>query len=319
MIIKIILANPRGFCAGVNRAINIIEKIIKIYSIPVYVKHELVHNDYVIHQLLQKGVVFVNAINEVPDGAVLVFSAHGVSKKVREQAKIKNLIIFDATCPLVAKVHAEVAYASRNNMEVILIGHIRHPEVEGTIGQYTNLRSDKGIYVIISELDAWSLQVHDPDNLFFATQTTLSVDDTSRIIFILRHRFPNIIGPRKDDICYATFNRQNAIKKLGCMVDMILVIGSMTSSNSQRLMELACRTVKFAYLINDADSIKEDWLYDIGSIGITAGASVPEVLISAVIKKLHILSVDVCTVTEMPGEREDIFFNIPKSLMDVTQ
>lgn len=318
MIINIILANPRGFCAGVQRAINIVEKIIQAYGTPVYVKHELVHNDYVVNQLLSKGVVFIDTVDEVPDGSVLVFSAHGVSKKIREETKSRDLIVFDATCPLVAKVHAEVAYASRNNMEVILIGHIGHPEVEGTIGQYTNLASDRGIYVVESESDAWSLKVHHSDDLFFVTQTTLSVDDTEKIISILRKRFPNIVGPKKCDICYATFNRQNALKQLALITDIIFVIGSSSSSNSTRLVELARRIVKCAYLINNANEIKKDWLYDTYNIGITAGASVPDILISEVIEKLRTFSVDVLTVTEMLGQKEDIFFDIPKNLMNST-
>lgn len=315
-MVNIILANPRGFCAGVRRAINIVERIIQVYGVPVYVKHELVHNDYVINHLLQQGVIFVDTVNEVPDRSILVFSAHGVSKKVREEAKIKDIKIFDATCPLVSKVHAEVAYASRNDMEVILIGHIGHPEVEGTIGQYTNLKTNKGIYVIKSESDAWSLQVRDPDKLFFVTQTTLSIDDTSRIVLILRKRFPHIMGPRKNDICYATFNRQNAVKRLALVADMIFVIGSVTSSNSKRLIELAYRIKKgLAYLINNADDIRAEWLLrnsNVRNIGITAGASVPDILVSAVIKKLRAFCVDDCVVTELFGEQEDIFFDIPK-------
>lgn len=292
------------------------EKIIEIYGTPVYVKHELVHNDYVINQFLKKGVIFINSINEVPDGSILVFSAHGVSQKIREQAKIRDLIVFDATCPLVAKVHAEVAYASRNKMEVILIGNMGHPEVEGTIGQYTNLECNKGIHVIESEFDAWSVQVNCSDSLFLVTQTTLSVDDTSRIITILRKRFPNIIEPRKNDICYATFNRQDALKKLALITDVIFIIGSNTSSNSKRLVELAYRVVKFAYLINNADMMKKDWLHGMRNIGITAGASVPDILISEVIEKLHTFSTEVVTVTEMFGQKENVFFDIPKNLID---
>lgn len=319
MIIKIILANPRGFCAGVHRAINIVEKVIKIYSAPIYVRHELVHNDYIVHQLLQKGVIFVNTVNEVPNGSVLIFSAHGVSKKVKEEAKIKNIIIFDATCPLVAKVHAEVAYASRNNMEVILIGYVGHPEVEGTVGHYTNSNLDKGIYIITSESDAWSVQVNYPDNLCFVTQTTLSIDDTLTIISILRKRFPNIIGPRKNDICYATFNRQNALKRLALVTDIIFVIGSSTSSNSKRLIELAHRVTKCAYLINNADEIKETWLYGKRNIGITAGASAPDILISKVIQKLYTFSTNNFSIVEMSGETEGIFFDIPKNLMNLNK
>lgn len=311
------MANPRGFCAGVRRAIDIVEKIIKIYGIPIYVRHELVHNDYVINSLSKKGVIFVNTVDEVPNGSILVFSAHGVSKKIKEQAKIKNLIVFDATCPLVTKVHLEVFRASLNEMEVILIGHSGHPEVEGIIGQYV-VGLYHRIYIVESESDAWSIQVHCPDNLFFVTQTTLSVDDTSKIISILRQRFPNIIGPKKSDICYATFNRQNALKKLAEMVDIILVIGSHTSSNANRLFELACRIAKkCAYLINYASDIQKNWLYAINSIGITAGASVPDILISDIIDKLYTFNIDSLTITEMSEQKENVFFNVPESLIKI--
>lgn len=302
-----------------RRAIDILEKIIKIYGTPIYVRHELVHNDYVVNQFLEKGVIFINAINEVPNGSVLIFSAHGVSNKIREQAKIRDLIVFDATCPLVSKVHLEVRRASRDNMEVILIGHSGHPEVEGTLGQYTNIKLNRRIYLVESEIDAWCVQVNCPDNLFFVTQTTLSIDDTSKIIAILHRRFPNIVGPRKNDICYATFNRQNALKKLVLVTDVILVIGSNTSSNSMRLIELAGHLKKCAYLINDADDIQKNWLYNVYNIGITAGASVPDILISKVIDKLHAFNIGLFTVTEMSEKKENIFFDVPKNLMKLEQ
>ncbi|URJ23602.1 4-hydroxy-3-methylbut-2-enyl diphosphate reductase [Blochmannia endosymbiont of Camponotus sp. C-003] len=309
---KVVLANPRGFCAGVNRAINIVDKSIQTYGTPIYVRHELVHNSYVVAQLSNKGVIFVEQLDEVPNGSVLVFSAHGVSKRIREQAKIKNLIVIDATCPLVTKVHKEVALANRNNMEVILIGHSGHPEVEGTMGQYVPINSEQKIYLVESQSDAWSVQVNHPNHLFFVTQTTLSIDDAAEIIAILNRRFPNILGPRKNDICYATFNRQNALKNLALAVEMIFVVGSMASSNSVRLMELARRIGKSAYLIGHANDIQRNWLYGINNIGITAGASAPDILVLQVIEKLRLLSPDHVVVEEMVGQEENIFFDIPK-------
>lgn len=275
-------------------------------------RHELVHNSYVVAQLSNKGVIFVEQLDEVPNGSVLVFSAHGVSKRIREQAKIKNLIVIDATCPLVTKVHKEVALANRNNMEVILIGHSGHPEVEGTMGQYVPINSEQKIYLVESQSDAWSVQVNHPNHLFFVTQTTLSIDDTAEIIAILNRRFPNILGPRKNDICYATFNRQNALKNLALAVEMIFVVGSMASSNSVRLMELARRIGKVAYLIGHANDIQRNWLYGINNIGITAGASAPDILVLQVIEKLRLLSPDHVVVEEMVGQEENIFFDIPK-------
>ncbi|URJ29682.1 4-hydroxy-3-methylbut-2-enyl diphosphate reductase [Blochmannia endosymbiont of Camponotus modoc] len=309
---KVVLANPRGFCAGVNRAINIVEKTIQIYGTPIYVRHELVHNDYVVTQLSKKGVIFIERLDEVPNGSVLIFSAHGVSKKIREQSKIKNLIIIDATCPLVTKVHKEVSRANRNNMEVILIGHSGHPEVEGTMGQYISTNSGQKIYLVESQSDAWSIQVNHPNHLLFVTQTTLSIDDTAKIIAILNKRFPNIVGPRKHDICYATFNRQNALKNLASTVEMIFVVGSITSSNSVRLMELARRIGKITYLISHANDIQKNWLCGVNNIGITAGASAPDILVLQVIEKLRVLSTDHVVVEEMIGEEENIFFDTPK-------
>jgi len=276
------------------------------------VRHELVHNDYVVTQLSKKGVIFIERLNEVPNGSVLIFSAHGVSKKIREQSKIKNLIIIDATCPLVTKVHKEVSRANRNDMEVILIGHSGHPEVEGTMGQYISVNSRQKIYLVESQADAWSIQVNHPNHLFFVTQTTLSIDDTAEIIAILNKRFPNIMGPRKNDICYATFNRQNALKNLALMVEMIFVVGSITSSNSVRLMELGRRIGKITYLISHANDIQKNWLRGVNNIGITAGASAPDILVLQVIEKLRVLSTDHVVVEEMIGEEENIFFDTPK-------
>ncbi|WP_159715522.1 4-hydroxy-3-methylbut-2-enyl diphosphate reductase [Blochmannia endosymbiont of Camponotus nipponensis] len=309
---RVILANPRGFCAGVNRAIKIVERAILKYGAPIYVRHELVHNDYVVTQLSEKGVIFIERLDEVPNGSVIIFSAHGVSKKVREQAQVKKLIIFDATCPLVTKVHMEVSRADRNDMEVILIGHSGHPEVEGTMGQYISKNSGGKIYLVESQSDAWLLQVNNPNHLFFVTQTTLSVDDAANIIAILRKRFPNIMSSRKTDICYATFNRQNALKDLALMVDMIFVVGSKKSSNSVRLIELAHRIGKIAYLIGHANEIQGDWLRGINNIGITAGASAPDILVDQVVEKLRILSKDFLVVEEIMGQEEHVFFDIPK-------
>lgn len=306
------MANPRGFCAGVNRAINIVEKAIQVYGTPIYVKHELVHNDYVVNRLSKKGIVFIEQINDVPNGAVLIFSAHGVSKKIRKEAKIKNLVILDATCPLVTKVHMEVARANRNDMEVILIGHAGHPEVEGTMGQYISNNSGRKIYLVESRSDAWFLKVNYPNNLFLVTQTTLSIDDTAEIVTILHKRFPNILSPRKNDICYATFNRQNALKNLALTVDIIFVVGSRMSSNSMRLIELAHRIGKIVYLISHANDIQKDWLRGMNNVGITAGASAPDILVYQVLDKLRTLSKDHLVVEEMIGQEENMFFSIPK-------
>ncbi|WP_331828743.1 4-hydroxy-3-methylbut-2-enyl diphosphate reductase [Candidatus Blochmannia sp. SNP] len=309
---KVVLANPRGFCAGVNRAISIVEKAIQAYGTPIYVKHELVHNSYVVNKLSKKGIIFIEQINEVPNGSILIFSAHGVSKKIREEAKIKKLVILDATCPLVTKVHMEVSRANRNDMEVILIGHAGHPEVEGTMGQYIPKNSGRKIYLVQSRSDALLLQVNYPNNLFLVTQTTLSIDDTAEIVTILHKRFPNILSPRKNDICYATFNRQNALKNLALTVEIIFVVGSRMSSNSMRLIELAHRIGKIAYLISHANDIQRDWLHGINNVGITAGASAPDVLVHQVLNKLRILSKDHLVVEEMIGQEETMFFNTPK-------
>lgn len=308
---QILLANPRGFCAGVDRAISIVERALEIYGAPIYVRHEVVHNRYVVDSLRERGAIFIEEIAEVPDGSILIFSAHGVSQAVRAEAKTRELtMLFDATCPLVTKVHMEVARASRKGTEAILIGHAGHPEVEGTMGQYSNPQG--GMYLVESPEDVWKLQVKNEYNLCFMTQTTLSVDDTSDVIDVLRERFPNIIGPRKDDICYATTNRQEAVRNLAAQADLVLVVGSKNSSNSNRLAELAQRVGKPAYLIDSAADIQEAWLQGVGNIGVTAGASAPDVLVQEVISRLKILGGK--EVHELSGREENIVFEVPKEL-----
>ncbi|CAI1594970.1 4-hydroxy-3-methylbut-2-enyl diphosphate reductase [Serratia bockelmannii] len=314
---QILLANPRGFCAGVDRAISIVERALELYGAPIYVRHEVVHNRYVVDSLRERGAVFIEEIAEVPDGSILIFSAHGVSQAVRAEAKARDLtMLFDATCPLVTKVHMEVARASRRGTEAILIGHAGHPEVEGTMGQYSNPKG--GMYLVESPEDVWKLQVKDESNLCFMTQTTLSVDDTSDVIDALRQRFPSIIGPRKDDICYATTNRQEAVRNLAGDADVVLVVGSKNSSNSNRLAELAQRVGKPAYLIDSAADIQETWLSEARNIGVTAGASAPDVLVQEVISRLKALGG--LDVHEISGREENIVFEVPKELrVDVRQ
>jgi len=314
---QILLANPRGFCAGVDRAISIVERALELYGAPIYVRHEVVHNRYVVDSLRERGAVFIEEIAEVPDGSILIFSAHGVSQAVRAEAKARELtMLFDATCPLVTKVHMEVARASRRGTEAILIGHAGHPEVEGTMGQYSNPKG--GMYLVESPEDVWKLQVKDESNLCFMTQTTLSVDDTSDVIDALRQRFPSIIGPRKDDICYATTNRQEAVRNLAGDADVVLVVGSKNSSNSNRLAELAQRVGKPAYLIDSAADIQESWLSAARNIGVTAGASAPDVLVQEVISRLKALGG--LDVHEISGREENIVFEVPKELrVDVRQ
>ncbi|HEY0207447.1 4-hydroxy-3-methylbut-2-enyl diphosphate reductase [Acerihabitans sp.] len=307
---RILLANPRGFCAGVDRAISIVERALEIYGAPIYVRHEVVHNRYVVDSLRASGAIFIEQLDEVPDGSILIFSAHGVSQAVRAEAKSRDLTVFDATCPLVTKVHMEVARASRKGTEAILIGHTGHPEVEGTMGQYSN--PNGGMYLVESPADVWRLQVKDTGNLCFMTQTTLSVDDTSDVIDALRERFPLIIGPRKDDICYATTNRQEAVRELSADADVVLVVGSKNSSNSNRLAELAQRVGKPAYLIDTAADIQEDWLRGINSIGVTAGASAPDILVREVIERLQSLGGQ--GAEELIGREENIVFEVPKEL-----
>ncbi|WP_340610431.1 4-hydroxy-3-methylbut-2-enyl diphosphate reductase [Xenorhabdus bharatensis] len=308
---QILLANPRGFCAGVDRAISIVERALELYGAPIYVRHEVVHNRYVVDNLRERGAIFIEEISDVPDGAILIFSAHGVSQAIRAEARSRNLtMLFDATCPLVTKVHMEVARASRKGKEAILIGHAGHPEVEGTMGQYNN--PEGGMYLVESPEDVWKLQVKDENNLCFMTQTTLSVDDTSDVIDALNARFPNIIGPRKDDICYATTNRQEAVRDLATDADVVLVVGSKNSSNSNRLAELAQRMGKPAYLIDSAEDIKEEWVDNISAIGVTAGASAPDILVQQVIERLKNLGAK--TVNELHGREENIVFEVPKEL-----
>lgn len=307
---QILLANPRGFCAGVDRAISIVENALAIYGAPIYVRHEVVHNRYVVDSLRERGAIFIEQISEVPDGAILIFSAHGVSQAVRNEAKSRDLTVFDATCPLVTKVHMEVARASRRGEESILIGHAGHPEVEGTMGQYNN--PEGGMYLVESPEDVWKLNVKDEENLSFMTQTTLSVDDTSEVIDALNARFPKIIGPRKDDICYATTNRQEAVRDLAGQADLVLVVGSKNSSNSNRLAELAQRVGKPSYLIDSADDINPAWLRDVDTIGLTAGASAPDVLVQQVISRLQELGAD--EISQLEGREENIIFEVPKEL-----
>ena len=307
---KLILANPRGFCAGVDRAIDIVERALALFGAPIYVRHEIVHNQFVVDNLKEKGAIFVEELNCVPDNNTVVFSAHGVSKQVQEEGKKRGLKVFDATCPLVTKVHLEVARYDKRGQECILIGHAGHPEVEGTMGQYTSKTG--GMYLVETLLDVTKLQVKNPNELAFVTQTTLSVDDTSMIIDALKVRFPNIKGPRKDDICYATQNRQDAVKHLASSCDLILVIGSKSSSNSNRLSELALKLGTSAHLIDSATCINPDWLINKKTIGLTAGASAPEILVQEVITYLEALGVDYCD--EQQGRIEKISFSLPKEL-----
>ncbi|MDZ7752773.1 MAG: 4-hydroxy-3-methylbut-2-enyl diphosphate reductase [Gammaproteobacteria bacterium] len=312
------LANPRGFCAGVDRAIAIVDRALEIYGAPIYVRHEVVHNRFVVDCLRDKGAMFVDELAEVPDGAVVIFSAHGVPLRVREEAEGRGLKVFDATCPLVTKVHLEVARHQREVRECVLIGHAGHPEVEGTLGQYRGQYRDQhgdtggGIYLVEKVADVEGLEVHDPENLAFTTQTTLSMDDTAAVIAALKERFPAIVGPRKDDICYATQNRQNAVKELTEDCDLLLVVGSVTSSNSNRLREIAEKRGVEAYLIDSADDLDAAWLTGKRHVGVTAGASAPEVLVQEVLERLRGLG---ATVTLDDGaNREDVVFSLPREL-----
>jgi 4-hydroxy-3-methylbut-2-enyl diphosphate reductase len=305
------LANPRGFCAGVDRAIEIVNRALDVFGPPIYVRHEVVHNRFVVETLRERGARFVDELHEVPDDVIVIFSAHGVSQAVQEEAERRNLKVFDATCPLVTKVHMEVLRYARLGQECILIGHAGHPEVEGTMGRYDARHGGK-IYLVESEADAERLEVQDPDHLAYVTQTTLSMDDTAKVINALRERFPNISGPRKDDICYATQNRQDAVKTLAQNSDLVLVVGSPNSSNSNRLRELAERMGAKAYLIDGADDLKKEWLEDATRIGITAGASAPEVLVKDVIQQLNEWGSDL--PIELAGRPENITFSMPKEL-----
>lgn len=309
---EIKLSNPRGFCAGVNRAIEIVERALEIYGAPIYVRHEVVHNKFVVDGLREKGAVFVEELNEVPDDATLVFSAHGVSKAVSDEAQQRGFNVFDATCPLVTKVHLEVARHQKAGRNCVLIGHAGHPEVEGTMGRY-EINGNKGhMYLVESPDDVEKLSLDESRELAYVTQTTLSVDDTSEIIVSLKNRYPNIIGPRKDDICYATQNRQDAVKDLAKACDVILVVGSVNSSNSNRLKEVAERHGKPAYLIDNASEINKSWLDGKNTIGITAGASAPEVLVEEVIEQLKQWGAS--GTGELPGREEKVIFPVPKVL-----
>ncbi|MBA0901251.1 MAG: 4-hydroxy-3-methylbut-2-enyl diphosphate reductase [Candidatus Nitrotoga sp.] len=303
----LLLANPRGFCAGVNRAIEMVERALVLHGAPIYVRHEVVHNEFVVADLRKKGAIFVDSLDDVPAGSILIFSAHGVSQAVRSEAKARGFTVFDATCPLVTKVHTEVARLRERGKEIIMIGHAGHPEVEGTMGQCAG-----GMYLVESSADAKLLEVRDPENLAFVTQTTLSVDDTASIIAVLKGRFPNIIGPKKDDICYATQNRQDAVRDLANQCDLVIVVGSPSSSNSNRLREVAHNMKIESYLIDNKTELKQEWLLEKRCVGVSAGASAPEVLVRDVIARLKELGAS--NVRELDGITEGVVFPIPKAL-----
>ncbi len=307
---KIYLANPRGFCAGVDRAIQIVDRAIELFGAPIYVRHEVVHNVTVVSELKQKGAVFTDDLDEVPDRSILIFSAHGVSQAVREQAKQKGCQVFDATCPLVTKVHMEVARYARQGYECVLIGHEGHPEVEGTMGQYHCL--EKGIHLVESVDDVERLILKDPSRCAYTTQTTLSVDDTISVIEALKKRFPDIIAPKNKDICYATQNRQDAVKELAERSDVVVVVGSVTSSNSNRLRELAERLGCRAYLIDNASELNPNWFDGVQVVGVTAGASAPEVLVQGILDQLQLWGASMAD--ELQGVEEPIIFALPKEL-----
>ncbi len=308
----ILLANPRGFCAGVDRAIDIVERVLALYGAPIYVRHEVVHNRYVVDDLKGRGAIFVDDIAAIPEGATCVFSAHGVSQDIREQAAERGLRVFDATCPLVTKVHLEVTRHCQSGADVVLIGHRGHPEVEGTMGQ---CRGHGGrIHLIETADEVATLQVHDPDQVAYVTQTTLSVDDTAQIIAALKQRFPNLQGPKTSDICYATQNRQDAVRDLAGRTDLLLVVGSANSSNSNRLRELAEKHGVRAYLIDGPDDIERGWLADNPRIGLTAGASAPELLVAQIIERLREWGVS--DIAEQAGRPESVVFALPKALLD---
>lgn len=309
--IQVTLANPRGFCAGVDRAIDIVERAIELFGAPIYVKHEVVHNKFVVDELRNKGAVFVEELEEIPDDTTVIFSAHGVSQAVRKEAKDRGLKVFDATCPLVTKVHMEVTRFSKAGHECILIGHVGHPEVEGTMGQFDASQGGQ-MYLVEDVDDVNDLVINNPEHLSYVTQTTLSMDDTANVIDALRKRFPNIQGPKKDDICYATQNRQDAVKKLAEESDLVLVVGSPNSSNSNRLKEVAERIGTEAYLIDNETEINQDWLKGKENIGLTAGASAPAELVENVIEKLREWGVK--NITNQDGKEENVVFSLPKEL-----
>jgi 4-hydroxy-3-methylbut-2-enyl diphosphate reductase len=303
----ILLANPRGFCAGVDRAIAIVERALEKFGAPIYVRHEVVHNTFVVNDLKAKGAIFVEELDEVPAGATVVFSAHGVSQAVRAEAEARGLNVFDATCPLVTKVHVEVSKMHDRGFEIVMIGHKGHPEVEGTLGQ-----AKGGMFLVETPADVASLQVTDPDKLAYVTQTTLSVDDAARVVEALRARFPNITGPKKDDICYATQNRQDAVKSLAPQCDVVIVVGSPTSSNSNRLREVAENLGVPAYMVDNASEIDPRWVAGNQRVGVTAGASAPEVLVREVVERLKSLGIG--AVADLDGVQEKVGFPLPKEL-----
>ncbi|MCU0869240.1 MAG: 4-hydroxy-3-methylbut-2-enyl diphosphate reductase [Burkholderiales bacterium] len=304
---QVLLANPRGFCAGVDRAIAIVERALEMHGAPIHVRHEIVHNRHVVDDLRAKGAVFVSELADVPPGGTVVFSAHGVSQAVRTEAAERGLRIFDATCPLVTKVHIEVKRMREQGREVVMVGHRGHPEVEGTMGQ-----SDGGVYLVESAEDVAALAVRDPQQLAWVTQTTLSVDDAARVVAALKVRFPAIVGPKKDDICYATQNRQDAVKTLAQRADVVIVVGSQNSSNSTRLREVAALAGARAWLVDAADEIDPVWVRDAGVVGVTAGASAPEVLVRAVVERLRTLGAT--AVDDLDGTPEDVNFPLPREL-----
>jgi 4-hydroxy-3-methylbut-2-enyl diphosphate reductase len=308
---KIKMANPRGFCAGVDRAIDIVNRALDLFEPPIYVRHEVVHNKFVVNGLRERGALFIDELHEVPDDSIVIFSAHGVSQAVRQEATNRGLKVFDATCPLVTKVHLEVSRYSADGSECILIGHKGHPEVEGTMGQYDHSNGGD-IYLVEDEKDVAALEVKNPAALYYVTQTTLSMDDTARVIEALRAKFEKIEGPRKDDICYATQNRQDAVKILAAGTELLLVVGSPNSSNSNRLRELGERMGAKAYLIDSADEIQKEWLDGIESIGITAGASAPEVLVQSVVDRLKEWGGEM--PEELQGQEENVVFSLPQEL-----
>ena len=305
--VEILLAKPRGFCAGVDRAIAIVERALELHGAPIYVRHEIVHNKFVVEDLRAKGAVFVEELSEVPEGSTVIFSAHGVAIDVRKEAQARGLKVFDATCPLVTKVHVEVAKMREQGREVVMIGHAGHPEAEGTMGQ-----SDSGMYLVEDEQDVAKLQVRDPARLAYVTQTTLSIDDAARVVAALRERFPAIVGPKKDDICYATQNRQDAVKFMAPKCDVVIVVGSPNSSNSNRLREVAMNLGRDAYLVDKAEEIRGEWLAGKRTIGVTAGASAPEVLVHEVILRLQALGAR--RVRELDGIEEAVTFPLPRSI-----
>lgn len=313
-MIKVLLANPRGFCAGVDRAIEIVERALTVHGAPIYVRHEVVHNRFVVEDLEKKGAIFVENLDEVPQESILIFSAHGVSHQVRREAKIRKLRIFDATCPLVTKVHVEVAKMRKEGKEIIMIGHQGHPEVEGTMGQIEG--EDNGMYLVETADDVETLQVKDAANLAYVTQTTLSVDDAARIVDALKQRFPLITGPKKDDICYATQNRQDAVKQMVNQCDLVIVVGSPNSSNSNRLCEVARNASVEAYMVDRATQLQDKWLIGKNHIGITAGASAPEILVQQVITRLKQIGMEQTgsevIVEELSGVVESVVFPLPK-------